>query len=166
MMMGPNTLSGHLSVIYTTECQINFTLRVIKPILRALSASRSVLPSIGSVDDIVEVKSDAEKRDIDTVQEKARKLVWATGCTSWFIETKSKRNTIMFPDWQYRFWLRSIFIPWNDFDYRRSKDALDTKGGFSWSTLAIFMISIIVGTGTVFIGCPEWASEILAKARS
>lgn len=166
MMMGPNTLSGHLSVIYTTECQINFTLRVIKPILRALSASRSVLPSIGSVDDIVEVKSDAEKRDIDTVQEKARKLVWATGCTSWFIETKSKRNTIMFPDWQYRFWLRSIFIPWNDFDYRKSKDALDTKGGFSWSTLAIFMMSIFVGTGTVLNGCPEWASEILAKARS
>ncbi|KAJ8121863.1 hypothetical protein ONZ43_g1794 [Nemania bipapillata] len=44
IMMGPNTASGHGSVSYITECQIGFTLRVIKPILAALKAGRSSLP--------------------------------------------------------------------------------------------------------------------------
>ncbi|KAM5356896.1 hypothetical protein ACJ41O_003542 [Fusarium nematophilum] len=113
IMMGPNTLSGHLSVIYTTECQINFALRAIGPILRKQAH-------------IVEVTPDAEKKDIDEVQEKAKKLVWASGCTSWFIEAKSGRNTIMFPDWQFKFWLRSVFVPWGDFEYRKAGE--DEKG--------------------------------------
>ncbi|KAH6999111.1 hypothetical protein BKA56DRAFT_627184 [Ilyonectria sp. MPI-CAGE-AT-0026] len=124
VMMGPNTLSGHLSVIYTTECQINFTMRVISPVMKALRNSRSILPTIRSAPDIIGVKADAEQRDIATVQEKAKELVWATGCTSWFIETTTGRNTIMYPDWQYRFWLRSVFIDWNDFAYRKSKHAV------------------------------------------
>ncbi|CAJ0551376.1 Ff.00g113060.m01.CDS01 [Fusarium sp. VM40] len=114
IMMGPNTLSGHLSVIYTTECQINFTLRVLQPILKCQA-------------DIVEVTAEAEKRDINRVQEKARELVWATGCTSWFIDEKTGRNTIMFPDWQYKFWLRSVFVSWGDFEYRN----VSTKGPVS-----------------------------------
>lgn len=103
--MGPNTLSGHLSVIYTVECQINFTLRVIRPVLQARA-------------DTVEVGVEAEKRDIDHVQRKAKGLVWATGCTSWSIEEKSGRNTSMFPDWQYNFWARSVFVSWDDFLYK------------------------------------------------
>ncbi len=120
--MGPNTLSGHLSVIYTTECQINFTLRVIRPILSALKASRSKLPSLRQASDIVAVKAAAEQRDIDAVQEKAKGVVWASGCSSWFIDTRTGRNTIMYPDWQYKYWLRSVFIRWADFEYRASKN--------------------------------------------
>ncbi|KAH9825645.1 L-lysine 6-monooxygenase (NADPH-requiring) [Teratosphaeria destructans] len=33
-LMGPNTVTGHHSVIYTVECQINFLVRLITPILR------------------------------------------------------------------------------------------------------------------------------------
>lgn len=125
--MGPNTLSGHLSVIYTTECQINFAMRVLKPIMRALKANRSSLPSIRASYDVVNVTPTAEKRDVNDVQRKAKKLVWASGCTSWFIDVKSGRNTIMFPDWQYKFWLRSIFIRRNDFEYSRSEGPSEQK---------------------------------------
>jgi hypothetical protein len=119
-MMGPNTVSGHLSVIYTTECQINFALRLLQPVMRALRAARSpsALPQ-SSTQDVVSVTPEAEGRDIDATQDKARRLVWASGCTSWFIH-KSGRNTAMFPDWQYKFWLRSVFIPWQDFSYHTS----------------------------------------------
>ncbi|KAM0262572.1 hypothetical protein ACHAQJ_001617 [Trichoderma viride] len=120
MLMGPNTLSGHLSVIYTTECQINFAMRIIRPILNAISTKPSSLAVSRPDCDIVTVKPTAEKRDIELVQEKAKRLVWATGCTSWFIDGNTKRNTIMFPDWQYKFWLRSIFVAWDDFAYRTS----------------------------------------------
>lgn len=119
-MMGPNTASGHGSVSYTTECQINFTLRVIKPVLNALRAQRSRPPVFGRKSDIVQVKADAERADIDIVQEKARKLVWSSGCTSYALDTRSRRNTVMYPDFQWRYWLRSIFIPWDDFEFSRS----------------------------------------------
>lgn len=118
-MMGPNTVSGHLSVIYTTECQINLSMRLLKPIMRALDASRSSSMFGSRTHDVVSVSSKAESRDISSVQDKAEKLVWASGCTSWFIH-KSGRNTAMFPDWQYKFWLRSVLIQWGDFRYRAS----------------------------------------------
>lgn len=120
IMMGPNTLSGHLSVIYTTECQINFAMRIIRPILNTINTTASSLSIYRPTQDIVVVNPSAETRDIEEVQQKAKKLVWATGCTSWFIDQHTKRNTIMFPDWQFKFWIRSVFVSWNDFTYRTS----------------------------------------------
>lgn len=154
IMMGPNTLSGHLSVIYTTECQINFTMRVIKPVMKAIAASRSVLPTIRNVYDIVDIKPDAEQKDIDTVQEKAKQLVWATGCTSWFIEPNTKRNTIMYPDYQYKYWLRSVWIAWSDFTYKTSEDttlAKKRKGSGAGVILPV-VLSTVAAAGAMFFG--------------
>lgn len=147
MMMGPNTLSGHLSVIYTTECQINLAMRLMEPVLRAVNNSRSSLPFIRSAPDVVEVHPSAEARDIKEVQEKASKLVWASGCTSWFIDPVSKRNSIMFPDWQYRFWFRTVFVRWKDFSYTYSKNwAADARktGPGAVSLLAV-VLSVAIG---------------------
>ncbi|KAI1278245.1 putative monooxygenase [Xylaria sp. FL0933] len=121
IIMGPNTASGHGSVTYTSECQIGFTLRVIKPILNALRAQRSSLPVIGQKTDIVKLKPEAEAADIETVQERLKGLVWASGCTSWALDPKNGRNTTMYPDFQYKYWIRSIFIPWDDFELSTSK---------------------------------------------
>ena len=115
-MMGPNTASGHGSVLYVTECQINFALRAMKPILRSLWAERSVLPHFGRKADVVKVKADSEQADIDKIQRRAKGMVWASGCTSWALDPKSKRNTTMYPDFQYKYWLRSLFVPWKDFE--------------------------------------------------
>ncbi|KAI0405085.1 putative monooxygenase [Xylaria palmicola] len=139
ILMGPNTASGHGSVVYITECQIEFTLRVIKPILAALRAQRSSLPVIGRKTDVVRVTPDAEQADLDTTQEKLKKLVWASGCTSWAIDPLTGRNTTMYPDFQYKYWLRSLFVPWRDFEFSTSKPAaealaLKSPGIGSWLT--------------------------------
>lgn len=117
--MGPNTLSGHLSVLYTTECQINFVVRVIRPILNGLN--RSLLASLFGIEypECVAVTPIAERKDVAMTDHKAGQLVWATGCTSWFIDPSTGRNTIMYPDWQFKFHLRSIFIPWKDLVYKK-----------------------------------------------
>ncbi|KAI0553197.1 putative monooxygenase [Xylaria curta] len=120
VLMGPNTASGHASVVYTSECQIGFTLRVIKPILKALKAQRSILPVIGQKTDIVKVKPEAEKADIDTTQERLKRLIWSSGCTSWAIDPVNGRNTTMYPDFQFKYWLRSVFISWPDFEFSTS----------------------------------------------
>src|ERR1700748_278611 len=81
VLMGPNTLSGHLSVMYTTECQIGFILRVIQPILESIHR-----PLGSDYPESVVVTAPAERRDVEMVDRKAKKLVWASGCTSWFID--------------------------------------------------------------------------------
>ncbi|OKL59569.1 hypothetical protein UA08_05176 [Talaromyces atroroseus] len=122
VMMGPNTTTGHLSVIYSTECQVNFSLRVLKPILQRPSLlSLSLSPKPTSV----AVTLAAERNDNDWIQDLSKSLVWASGCTSWYIDSKTGRNTMLYPDWQFNYWLRSIFVPTKrDFVYKRSlKDA-------------------------------------------
>ncbi|KAI6777650.1 Glucose-methanol-choline oxidoreductase [Emericellopsis cladophorae] len=140
ILMGPNTASGHGSVSYITECQINFTMRVIKPVLKALKAQRSRLPVLGSATDVVEVQQGAEKQDIDNVQERVKDLVWSSGCTSWALDETTRRNTTMYPDFQYRYWLRSVFVPWKDFEFSRSSVLEESLAGKSvglgtWATL-------------------------------
>lgn len=130
-LMGANTTTGHLSVIYSVECQINFILRLLHPILTSLHPKPSFPGWSRSIPtkDLVAVKPEAEERDNIWLQSAARNLVWATGCTSWYVDEKTGRNTMMYPDWQWRFWLRSIFIPMGDFVYKSTgqKEGVEEK---------------------------------------
>lgn len=127
ILMGPNTTTGHLSVIYSTECEINFSLRVLRPILRSLYPSNiwSALtyPFSGlftPAPNTVAVTSTAEQADNNWIQKAASHLVWATGCSSWYVDARTGRNTMLYPDWQFNYWLRSVFIPSRDFVFGRS----------------------------------------------
>lgn len=74
------------------------------------------------------VTAEAERLDNSWIQIRAKELVWSTGCTSWFIDTKTSRNTQMYPDWQYKFWFRSLWIVWRDFVFSSSEAlALEEK---------------------------------------
>lgn len=131
IMMGPNSVSGHLSVVYTSECQINFTLRMIQPVMAALARQRSSWRRIsdwrpwgwGNEADVVVVKPEAERLDLEVTQRKARELVWASGCTSWAVDEATGRNFAMYPDWQFVFWFRTWWIKWRDFALSTSPGA-------------------------------------------
>lgn len=127
MMMGPNTITGHLSVIYTVECQINFTMRLIRPIIASTSQSRSWFWGTSYTCDKIGVTAEAERADNDWIQRKAKELVWNTGCTSWFIDPKTGRNTQMYPDWQYKFWARSIWVPYKNFVFGNSEISISKR---------------------------------------
>ena len=143
--MGPNTASGHGSVLYVTECQINYALRAMKPILRTLWAKRSVLPTFGPVADVVKVKADSEQADINNVQEKAKVLVWASGCTSWAIDPVSKRNVTMYPDFQYKYWLRSLFVSWKDFEVVKPKALSGSVRAQTFQSRSWYGLLVITG---------------------
>ncbi|KAK2749249.1 hypothetical protein FQN57_006865 [Myotisia sp. PD_48] len=122
VMMGPNTATGHMSVIYTTECQINFALRVLRPVMESIYPSTfpSLNPFSRKACDTIVVTKDAERKDNEWVQEHSKKIVWTSGCTSWYLD-ESGKNTLLYPDYQIKFWLRSIFIPYrSDFAYANS----------------------------------------------
>jgi cation diffusion facilitator CzcD-associated flavoprotein CzcO len=116
-LMGPNTVTGHLSVIYTVECQINFVLRLIEPILKSLHNPRRGLLAPKTEITAVDVKPESAMKDSNWMQAKLKKLVWSSGCTSWALDPNTGMNIAMYPQFQYMFWLRSVFIPTRDFVY-------------------------------------------------
>ena len=115
ILMGPNTVTGHLSVIYTVECQINFILRLIAPILQPSSFSAFPFSS-GRSSSAIAVTTRAARGDSAWLQSRLGKLVWASGCTSWALHPTTGRNIMMYPDWQFKFWLRSLWVRWEDFE--------------------------------------------------
>lgn len=152
--MGPNTTTGHLSVIYSTECQVNFSLRVLQPVLQRPSLVSSLIGFKPPTS--VAVTLAAEQRDNAWIQDLSKDLVWASGCTSWYIDTKTRRNTMLYPYWQFNYWWRSVFVPKNrDFVYKRSakiaapaKDRRsgDMKRTGSWN--GVVLASIVLGAVT------------------
>ena len=100
---------------YTLECQINFMLRLIAHIWRTLPAhcSRSILPSLpffSPSSSFVKVKPKAACADGAWTQREAKKLVWSSGCINWVIDPKIGMNNMMYQDWQFLFWWRSVFF--------------------------------------------------------
>lgn len=161
--MGPNTVTGHLSVIYTVECQINFTLRLLSPILKSLPSyrSRSILPalSLSTPPATVEVLPAAAASDFEWTQREAKKLVWASGCTNWAIDPKTGLNNMMYPDWQFMFWLRSIFWRKQDFVFRDEKAREVQPGRARKWLLRVLTAGALVG---IFVG-RDWVREELPR---
>lgn len=83
-IFGPNTATGHSSVILASENMINLTLKIIKPILKGEVAT-------------AEIKESAELEwDRDT-QSALKKRVWNTGgCVSWY-KTEEGWNSTVYP---------------------------------------------------------------------
>ncbi|KAG0135060.1 putative monooxygenase [Tuber indicum] len=101
MLTGPNSLTGHSSVIIAIENAVDYALRVLKPVLRG-DASR------------VEVKEKSEKEYISWIQAELNKTVWNTGCTSWY--TSNGWNAIGYPWSQLHYYYRSVFVNYKDWD--------------------------------------------------
>ncbi|KAF2501125.1 cyclohexanone 1,2-monooxygenase [Lophium mytilinum] len=149
IMMGPNTTTGHLSVIYTVECQINFTLSLIEPIIKTLPSyrSRSILPSLllfNPVPSVVEVKPEAARLDSAWTQLECKKLVWSSGCTNWAMDPKTGMNIMMYPDWQFLYWWRSIFYKKQDFVYTEAKSGKEVK---PWSPSPLGLVARVAAVG-------------------
>lgn len=161
VLMGPNTVTGHLSVIYTVECQINFTLRLLSPILKSLPSyrSRSILPTLSTPPATVEVLPAAAALDFEWTQREAKKLVWSSGCTNWAIDPKTGLNNMMYPDWQFMFWLRSIFWRKQDFVFKDEKAREMQPGRARKWLLRALTAGAFIG---VFVG-KDWLREELPR---
>jgi hypothetical protein len=132
ILMGPNTVTGHLSVIYTVECQINFTLRLLTPIIESLPTyrSQSYTPKLLTpAPATVEVRLSAAVADSQWTQNAASKLVWASGCTNWAVDAKTGMNNMMYPDWQLLYWWRSVFWKKADFVYTDERTGEEVRPG-------------------------------------
>lgn len=166
-LMGPNTVTGHLSVIYTVECQINFLLRLIEPLIASKRRQRSILPQLltSPATNVVDVKAAAAKQDSAWMQSELRKLVWSSGCTNWALDPKTGMNIAMYPGYQFMFWLRSLFIPGGDFEFVDAdgrKRGL-TVGGWKGVQRAVMAVGVlaVLAAGVLRVGGLEQVRRVV-----
>jgi hypothetical protein len=123
--VGTNSATGHMSLIFTSEAQISYIIELIKPIVQAPRPTdaqikhlpgQAQLPTARALPS-VDVKLEAELQEQQWIQHAMAKLVFSTGCGSWYVDKASGRVTAMYPDWQWRFLQRATFPVWDDLIY-------------------------------------------------
>ncbi|KAK4055872.1 hypothetical protein OIO90_003129 [Microbotryomycetes sp. JL221] len=116
-LMGPNTATGHSSVIFTSECQIEMMLTLVKPILNKIRKIELRLPA-----PTVEVSSEAQARYNESVRVEMKNKVWeqrAPGANwSWYVDPHTGLCTTLYPWSQVHFWWKTSWgLNKRDFRY-------------------------------------------------
>ncbi|KAJ6179204.1 hypothetical protein N7519_009665 [Penicillium mononematosum] len=115
ILFGPNTVTGHTSVIFATENAVNYSLKFIKPILNGQVSS-------------YEVKEDAERGWTQQVQDALQQSVFRRGaCSSWYI-TADGWNSTTYPFTQIHYWLRCTFPVWRHWTARLTRKGRILRG--------------------------------------
>lgn len=88
---GPNTSLGHNSIVYIIESQVNYILGAIDYVAANQAAS-------------IEADPAAEEAYVEKIQRHAQGTVWINGgCKSWYVDERSGRLTLIWPDFGYAF---------------------------------------------------------------
>jgi len=111
MIFGPNTTTGHSSVILASENMTDYAMKFVAPILKG---------DIKTVD----VKKEAEVAYTHDIQKKLKNTVFMSGgCSSWYY-TKDGWNSTVLPYNQIWFWYRCQFPKFRDWNIRYTTKGL------------------------------------------
>lgn len=81
MIFGPNTATGHSSVVMASENMVNYSLKFIRLVLAGEAG-------------IVDVKKSAEEAYTAEMQEALKDTVWRSGCQSWYFTGDGWNSTV------------------------------------------------------------------------
>ena len=88
---GPNASLGHNSAVHMIETQIGFILGALDH-LEIMNA------------DVLEVRREAEDAWMGEIDRRSASTVWLTGgCSSWYVDDRSDRLTLLWPDFAFAF---------------------------------------------------------------
>lgn len=91
--MGPNSATGHSSVLFTSEAQLALTFHLIRPIVEKLRKVQLLKPA-----PFVEVTTEAENRFYAAVRKEMKKKVWEKdGGVSWYVDKATGLCSVSFP---------------------------------------------------------------------
>lgn len=140
LIFGPNTATGHSSVVMASENMINYSLKFIKLVLNGEART-------------VDVKKEAEIAYTNEIQEALKDTVWQSGCSSWY-HTKDGWNSTVYPYTQIDFWRRCAFPKYNDWNI-----AYTSKGVSKIRrTRALRLLSVLLA----IIGVYRWRKSGLS----
>ncbi|KAJ6500883.1 FAD/NAD-P-binding domain-containing protein [Mycena sanguinolenta] len=149
MIAGPNTTTGHTSVILFEELQIDYILKFVKPILDGVVST-------------FEVSSEATDRYNDWIHDRLSRSVHMS-CTSWYRVGGTGKISSIFPGSGTLFWWCTRKPRWSDYkvsgksdwkDYVRRGQLVGVfSGASSLSMLAAAMIYFAKKSG---LGFQDW----------
>jgi cation diffusion facilitator CzcD-associated flavoprotein CzcO len=94
MMIGPNTALAHNSQIFMIEAQARYAASALRKLLRRPHAALAV-------------RADRQRTFNDWIASSLAKAVWSNGgCTSWYLDPKTGRNSLLWPGSAFAFWRR------------------------------------------------------------
>ncbi|KAL1877131.1 hypothetical protein Plec18167_004816 [Paecilomyces lecythidis] len=147
MLYGPNAATGQHSVIFHSECQINYSCRLLRKVLGGQAES-------------IMVKPVAQQQDLMWIHEKLKGLVFNSGCQSWWMDPVTKKNTFIYPDPMYKYWFRTIFPRWSDFDIKKSQSShfpIMTSIGVALSFGALMWSLVSLSATAQFFAESSWS---------
>jgi cation diffusion facilitator CzcD-associated flavoprotein CzcO len=86
---GPNASLGHNSAVYMIEAQLDYVL--------------GALDHLAGSDAPLEIPQEAEDAYVADLDAAARDTVWLSGCTSWYVDERSGRLTLLWPGYAHTF---------------------------------------------------------------
>ncbi|KAG7096480.1 hypothetical protein E1B28_003911 [Marasmius oreades] len=148
MLTGPNTGTGHTSVIFTEECQIDYMLQMIKPVLRGDLKT-------------VEVTDKATARWNDKIQARLRRSVFVD-CVSWYRRDRDGKVTSIFPGFATVFWWWFRRVNWRDYrvsardptQWERKQNQKEQWRGFK--KVAVFFAVLSISIAILAKGAGKW----------
>jgi cation diffusion facilitator CzcD-associated flavoprotein CzcO len=91
ILNGPNTGLGHNSVVYIIEAQVDYLLEALDHMREQQIA-------------VLEADAQAEDAYMDALHQRSQGTVWlAGGCKSWYVDPRSGRLTLVWPDYAHAF---------------------------------------------------------------
>ncbi|KAJ3483526.1 hypothetical protein NLI96_g6248 [Meripilus lineatus] len=90
MIAGPNSATGHASVIFTEEVQINYIMQFVKPIVKQLASS-------------FEITTRANDEFNSAIQKKLSKSIWSN-CLSWYRFGHTGKIITQWPGTMTEYW--------------------------------------------------------------
>ena len=109
MLLGPNTGSGHTSVLFVIESQVQHILGCLRRLFRS-DASGGTGGTGGEVDagrGTIEVKPAAQQAFNAGLHRRLRKAVWSVGgCRSWYLDEQGVNRTL-WPGFSFEYWART-----------------------------------------------------------
>ncbi|KAH9210355.1 hypothetical protein DL95DRAFT_308182 [Leptodontidium sp. 2 PMI_412] len=131
MIVGPNTITGHSSVILASENMVNYSLIFIRLILRGDVAE-------------AEVKHEAEVEFATDLQSQLKNRIWNQGgCRNWY-QTESGWNSTVYPWSQVWFALQCMFPRWKHWELKYTRAGRIKLG---LSRLARFLVFTTASVG-------------------
>jgi cation diffusion facilitator CzcD-associated flavoprotein CzcO len=104
ILLGPNTALGHNTVVYMIECQVNFSVSVIREMMKRDAK-------------YVCVKKRAEEKFMNWIQTELKDTVWGgTTCGSWYANDRGVITTL-WPENCISYWNKTKNVNFSHFEF-------------------------------------------------
>ena len=107
LMYGPNLNLGHSSIVYMLESQIHYVLQAVATLHRGDVKAMDVRPAV-------------QRAYNEELGRRLQKTVWNSGgCSSWYLDANG-RNSVMWPDFTFRYRQRASRFDPSDYEIERT----------------------------------------------